>query len=226
MRLINTHTLDFSEFFGSDIPAYAILSHTWGAEEVTYTEWLSRDDSCRAKEGYKKIDGARKQALQDGLDWLWVDTNCIDKSSSAELSEAINSMYQWYGLSQICYAYLVDMTSHESQCGGSHGNLISSRWFTRGWTLQELLGPRRLTFYSKEWLPVGDKSDIKVAQRISEGTGINKRYLLDKKPISMASVAERMSWLSRRRTTREEDIAYCMMGIFDINSKFLAYISI
>lgn len=217
MRLINTHTLEFSEFYGSNIPQYAILSHTWGAEEVTYSEWLSRDRRCRAKEGYRKIDSASRQAVEDGWDWLWVDTNCIDKSSSAELTEAINSMYQWYECSQVCYAYLVDVSTHQSR-SKFRQRFSSSRWFTRGWTLQELLAPRQMTFFSQEWLILGDRSDREISDMISEVTGIDDTYLRGF-PSRFASVAQRMSWLARRRTTREEDIAYCMLGIFGINSK-------
>jgi hypothetical protein len=218
MRLINTRTLEFSEFFGSDIPRYAILSHTWGPEEVTYRDWLSRDESCLAKDGYRKIEGAANQALKDGLDWLWVDTNCIDKSSSAELTEAINSMYQWYMNSRICYAYLADVPDHHSQRKAQEC-FKSSRWFTRGWTLQELLAPKRLTFYSREWSPLGKRSDNQILWLISEVTGIGIPYLTGHTEVRAASVSKRMSWLSQRQTTREEDTAYCMLGIFGVNSK-------
>jgi hypothetical protein len=108
MRLINAHTLEFEEFLGQNIPKYAILSHTWRAGEVTFKGWENREVPAR-KAGYAKIMGTCRQALEDGLDYVWVDTNCIDKSSSAELTEAINSMFAWYRDAEVCYVYLADV---------------------------------------------------------------------------------------------------------------------
>ncbi|KAI0156438.1 heterokaryon incompatibility protein-domain-containing protein [Xylariaceae sp. FL1272] len=219
MRLINTRTLELKEFFGKDIPVYAILSHVWGAEEVTYQEWTSRQSSVVSnKSGYQKIIGACDRAVRDRLDWLWVDTNCIDKTSSAELSEAINSMFKWYADSKVCYAYLNDVTKH---AGDWNYDFRKSRWFTRGWTLQELLAPKLLTFFSKEWRRLGDRSDAKLLSIISDRTSIEMPYLTGHSQLNMASVAKKMSWLSRRETTREEDIAYCMLGIFEVNMPLL-----
>lgn len=118
------------ERVGNDIPPYAILSHTWGPskDEVTYHDLLN--GTGRNKMGYCKLEFCRKQAEQDRLQYFWVDTCCIDKTSSAELSEAINSMYSWYQAAEVCYAYLADVPSNNT--------FSCSRWFTRGWTLQEL----------------------------------------------------------------------------------------
>lgn len=127
MRLINTQTLDLEEYYGSSIPQYAILSHTWGDDEVTYRHW-SDPELRKAHLGYNKIIMACDYALAQGHKHLWVDTNCIDKSSSAELTEAINSMFPWYAESAVCYAYLEDVPNVE---------FSKSRWWTRGWTLQE-----------------------------------------------------------------------------------------
>ncbi|KAI1262331.1 heterokaryon incompatibility protein-domain-containing protein [Xylariaceae sp. FL1019] len=219
MRLINTKTLELKEFFGKHIPAYAILSHVWGADEVTYQEWTARQSSVvRNKSGYQKIVGACAQACQDRLDWLWVDTNCIDKTSSAELTEAINSMFKWYADSKICYAYLNDVSRHSAEWSN---DFRRSRWFTRGWTLQELLAPKLMTFFSQEWRRLGDRSDPWLLPIISNATLIEVPYLTGHSQLNMASVAKKMSWLSRRETTREEDIAYCMLGIFEVNMPLL-----
>ncbi|KAK1997389.1 heterokaryon incompatibility protein [Colletotrichum falcatum] len=226
MRLINTNTLSLDEFYGDDVPRYAIVSHTWSAGEVTFQDW--RDPAvAREKKGFQKIELARAQALRDGLDYLWIDTCCINKDSSAELSEAINSMFAWYECSVKCYAYLSDIQHPEqgslSDCGQNEQRrvLSRSRWFTRGWTLQELLAPREVLFFSAEWNLLGTRRSL--ADAIQGVTNIDRQYLhrRSRKLLSGASVAERMSWLSCRRTTRVEDMAYCMLGIFDINMPLL-----
>ncbi|KAI3327867.1 heterokaryon incompatibility protein-domain-containing protein [Xylariaceae sp. AK1471] len=222
MRLINTLTLDVQDFFGSSIPEFAILSHTWGSEEVTYQQWIARNNSKGSlahKNSYQKIKGAYQQAYEDGLHWLWIDTICIDKTSSAELTEAINSMFKWYMDSKICYAYLADVAA--ADLSDRDTSFCASLWFTRGWTLQELLAPRDLVFYSREWLPIGSRSDPRLLSAISRTTRIETMYLTGHKSLKMASVAKRMSWLSKRQTTREEDIAYCMLGIFGVNMPLL-----
>ncbi|KAK0385736.1 hypothetical protein NLU13_6913 [Sarocladium strictum] len=226
MRLINTQTLKLSEFYGDDVPPYAILSHTWGQNEVTFQEWTAwqngTDPTQAGREGFVKIRGACKQARSDMLDWLWVDTNCIDKTSSSELTEAINSMYTWYRDSEICYAFLADVPP--LRLHGMEGDPFrafrKSRWFTRGWTLQELLAPKRIDFFANTWTRIGNKSRS-LMRVVHEITTIELSYLLGMKDVAMASVAKRMSWLSRRRTTRTEDIAYCMLGIFEINMPLL-----
>ncbi|KAI9150386.1 Vegetative incompatibility protein [Paramyrothecium foliicola] len=219
MRLINTTTLGLQEFSGAGIPKYAILSHRWEEEEVTYTQWMEGSAMMRNKKGYKKIRGACKEALKDGFSWLWVDTNCIDKSSSAELTEAINSMFRWYTDAEICYAYLSDV----SATGNTFRiqDFRRSQWFTRGWTLQELLAPKQLTFYSQEWSHIGGLSDPHLLASVSEITSIETSYLAGYMQINMASAAKRMSWLSKRTTTKEEDMAYCMLGIFEVNMPLL-----
>jgi hypothetical protein len=205
MRLINVDTLRLEEYFGDDRPQYAILSHTWGGEEVTLQEWQSLNRPSN-KAGHDKIVTACRRALADGLRYLWCDTSCIDKTSSAELSEAINSMFRWYQEANICYGYLADVNDRAS--------VAASRWMTRGWTLQELLAPKAIHFYSSDWTPLGDRKDL--TQELLKGTGIPAEFLAGR-PVHDASVAQRMSWLAPRRTTRVEDMAYCMLGIFDIN---------
>ncbi|ROW10296.1 hypothetical protein VMCG_02053 [Cytospora schulzeri] len=215
MRLINAATLRFEEFFGASIPIYAILSHTWENEEVTFEEFLKPHSTT--KDGYIKIKSTCDVALRRGLEYVWIDTCCINKSSSAELTEAINSMFRWYERCELCIAYLVDV----APTGDDPEGFGSSRWFTRGWTLQELLAPHEVDFFSSDWTPIGTRG--KLAGPISRITGVDEVYLVTTKRgsrfslLKQASVAERMSWAARRITTREEDIAYCLLGIFGVN---------
>jgi len=152
MRLVNCTTLELEEFFGTNIPSYAILSHTWGDSEVSFAEYTCNQAAVSTKEGYNKIVLTCRQARLDELNYAWVDTCCIDKSSSAELSEAINSMFAWYRSSTVCYAYLSDV--FKSDLGNG---LVYSRWFTRGWTLQELLAPTKMLFYDHNWVMLGSR---------------------------------------------------------------------
>lgn len=215
MRLINARSLALEQFFGDATPKYAILSHTWDEGELSYQDWQERRNEASKRDGYFKIVAACQQALKHGLNYAWVDTVCIDKTSSAELSEAINSMFAWYRDAVFCYAYLSDVeyTGGELDVDG----FCNSRWFTRGWTLQELLAPSWLIFFSKEWVMLGRKSSSRLLKPISEVTGVDIEYLAGASNLGDASVAKRMYWLSRRRTTRVEDLAYCVLGIFGIN---------
>jgi hypothetical protein len=215
MRLLNANTREIHNFASSDgIDEFAILSHTWGLGEVTLQEWQSLSTAELAlKEGYRKIDYCCKQALQDGYEWVWVDTCCIDKSSSAELSEAINSMFQWYKDAAICYAHLTDVPDDTRQ-DSLLGALSESRWFTRGWTLQELLASSSIVFYSENWQTLTTK--LASVEILSTITGIERAYL-EGAPLEGASTAKRMSWAASRETTRIEDIAYCLLGIFEVN---------
>ena len=207
MRLLNTSTLHFGEFSDHEIPIYLILSHRWGKDEVSYQQMAS-DDSLHG-EGFVKIDRFCQIAARKGFKWVWVDTCCIDKKSSAELSEAINSMYQWYHNAQECLIYLSDVEE-----GNDAESIQDSAWFTRGWTVQELLAPRLATFYDKHWTELGTRIDllfdVVVAARIDTAS-------LEEGLWSERSVARKMSWFAHRQTSRIEDLAYCMLGIFDIN---------
>ncbi len=162
--------------------------------------------------GYSKIRSCCAIAAQQGFEYVWIDTCCIDKTSSAELSEAINSMYRYYQEAQICYAYLADVRKINSRYPDGGRKFRGSRWFTRGWTLQELLAPKQVIFYGSDWQELGSKSDLR--SQISLITGVQLRHMID---INSASVAQKMSWASGRKTTRVEDIAYSLMGIFDVN---------
>ncbi|KAJ4221414.1 hypothetical protein NW757_014468, partial [Fusarium falciforme] len=213
MRLLNTSTFELSDFVDGHTPPYAILSHTWGNEEVLFED-LHGDPTT--KSGWRKVQGACKLAHRLGNKWIWIDTCCIDKSSSAELSEAINSMFHWYGQATTCYAYLADVPYSQSGKANYTACIEGSRWFTRGWTLQELLAPRVVDFYSSEWRFIGSKVDL--SHHLQRVTGIDAAYLDDRrKGLTSASVAEKMCWASKRRTTRVEDMAYCLLGLFNIN---------
>ena len=216
MRLLNTSSITLEEFMSNERPPYAILSHTWKQEEILLAD--IRDGTAASKKGYAKLIGCCKKAAEHGFDWVWIDTCCIDKTSSAELSEAINSMYAWYESSTTCLAYLQDVSV--SQGGGKHyiRQFTRSRWFERGWTLQELLAPHNVEFYTCEWEEIGSKTSL--SGRLAIKTKIPKEILYGA-DISDYNVAQRMSWASTRRTTRVEDMAYCLMGLFKVNMPLL-----
>ena len=208
MRLIerrNGGSFSLTRDLVDNIPPYAILSHTWGVdgEEVSYQD-LS-EHAHTNKSGYNKIQFCGEQAAKDGLQFLWVDTCCIDKSSSAELTESINSMFRWYREALKCYVYLSDVPNV---------TLRNSRWFTRGWTLQELIAPRSVESFSSKCQRLGTKSSME--REIHEITGIPLKALRGH-PLSDFSVTERVSWAAKRRNTRKEDEAYCLLGIFDVH---------
>ncbi|KAK0750044.1 heterokaryon incompatibility protein-domain-containing protein [Schizothecium vesticola] len=209
MRLINTGTGLFEEFIGRNIPKYAILSHTWEEEKVSFSDM--QKDGHQAKKGFEKIRMTCKLAADAGIQYAWVDTCCIDKSSSAELTEAINSMYRWYQRSAICYAYLSDL----SPSGSMYAALPSCRWFTRGWTLQELIAPSEIRFFNRSWIDRGSKESL--CTKLSEITGIDAKVLRHEVPLASIAVAQRMSWAAKRETTRIEDRSYSLLGLFGVH---------
>ncbi|KAK1831850.1 heterokaryon incompatibility protein-domain-containing protein [Podospora conica] len=219
MRLINTKTLEIKEH-GDRPPRYAILSHTWGPEEVTFQDCVPNPHKASSKHGYAKFRGACAQARKDHYDYLWIDTNCIDKTSHVELTEAINSMFKWYSKAHRCYTYLSDVADdavHFDKCSGMPKVTEAfrrSKWFTRGWTLQELLATRDVVFFSRNWQRLGTKLELQIP--VSEITGIPTDYLVNNQELRTASVAQRMSWISKRETTQLEDMAYSMLGILGI----------
>lgn len=225
MRLLHSTTLELTEFFDTGLPPYAILSHTWEKDEVTFQEMRTHTSQTKQKAGFLKIQRAADLAKSKGYEYVWVDTCCIDKSSSAELTEAINSMYRWYKQSGVCFAFLSDVSLgpgfdidslEKSQL---LDRLFSSCcWATRGWTLQELIAPEIILFYGSDSSYLGNKhSLIRILHHV---TGISSKVLISC-DLSNSSVAERMSWASKRETTRVEDMAYCLMGIFDVNMPLL-----
>ncbi|KAM7216255.1 hypothetical protein V8F06_008374 [Rhypophila decipiens] len=199
MRLINTRTRQMKEFIGQNIPKYAILSHTWEEEEVTLSDIMTNPDH-KKKKGYGKIDVTCKLALQDRLDYAWVDTCCIDKSS-------INSMFRWYQQSHICYGYPSDLQPSAQFEDGLKG----CRWWTRA--------PAQFYFYDNIWTCRGSKR--RFAQLVSQITGIDIEILDHKARLSSVPVARRMAWAACRETTRIEDRAYSLLGIFGVNMPML-----
>ena len=254
MRLLNVRTKTLKEFAPDSIPPYAIFSHTWTQEEeVTFQEMNSGQTT--GKKGLAKIVGCCRLAEAENLDYVWIDTCCIDKSSSSELSEAINSMYRWYEQATCCFAFLEDYPATDSDsgdkpCSRRHyeitaqdldGGLVSwfcgdcfrnCRWFTRGWTLQELLAPTSLKFYSKAWAYIGRVGKTtshfhpsfqtrQLETVIKDITNIPIEYINRQRSLSSASIAQRFSWASRRKTSRPEDVAYCLLGLFDVQMPLL-----
>ncbi|TVY34372.1 Vegetative incompatibility protein HET-E-1, partial [Lachnellula subtilissima] len=220
MRLLqhnNDGNFSLTEFFESNIPEYAILSHRWGAEEVTFKDLM--DGTSKSKAGYGKIQFCGRQAKHNGLQYFWVDTCCIDKSNSTELAEAINSMFRWYRDATKCYVYLPDVSQpHSGSADMSNepweSTFRKSEWFTRGWTLQELIAPASVDFFSKEGELLGNKASLE--RHICEITGIPVSALRGS-PLSDFSVAERFSWAASRETFRQEDKAYSLLGTFNVN---------
>lgn len=223
MHLLNVETLKLETFYDKQVPKYAILSHTWGVDEVTFSDIQTpASPTVTGRAGFDKILKTCNQARIDKYKYAWVDTCCIDKSSSAELTEAINSMFKWYRGAGVCYAFLSDVSKAEFD-----STFSKSRWFTRGWTLQELIAPDDVVFFDRDWQDLGTKRNHH--SLISNITGINVDVLSGVKRsrspwddgIEQFSVAQRMSWASGRETTRVEDEAYCLLGIFNINMPML-----
>ncbi|KIW86820.1 uncharacterized protein Z519_12606 [Cladophialophora bantiana CBS 173.52] len=215
MRLINTRTLKLESFDDDKIPVYAILSSKWEDDEVIFQDM--NKDGLTQKKDYRKISEACKQARKDKVGYIWIDTCCIDRTKSSELSQAINSMYQWYKESKKCYAYLFDVL-HSKTNAVVGSSFEKSVWFTRGWTLQELLAPREVHFFDCQWNAIGTRTSLFL--RIASITRIAKEALLGT-PLDSFSVAQRMSWAAGRKTTCIEDVAYSLMGIFDVRMAML-----
>ena len=222
--LLRSDTGKFSltrDFVGDDtIPPYAILSHTWGAdaEEVTFDDLTN--GTGKDKPGYEKILFCGEQARQDNLQYFWIDTCCINRANYTELSQAVNSMFRWYHDATRCYVYLPDVsnsafhTNKKFNAWPWESDFRKSRWFERGWTLQELLAPSSVEFFSRERQRLGDKRSLK--QQIHEITGIADSALQGV-PLSQFSIDERLLWMKYRQTKLEEDKAYSLLGIFDIS---------
>lgn len=224
MWLIDTRTLRLKLVQNSELH-YAILSHTWGDEEVNFKEMDSKAPGRLRKAGWTKIVETCRIARDTfGLDYVWIDTCCIDKSSSAELSEAINSMFTWYKTATVCIVYLEDLKlvpDKRCQPGSTRfrGRLGACRWFTRGWTLQELIAPSEMVFCDGDWVQFGTKDEL--VSDLSEITGIEDDVLRNVDLLSAAHVGKKMSWAASRQTTRIEDQAYCLLGIFDVHMPLL-----
>jgi len=209
MRLLHATSIELKEFSDDSIPKYAIISHRWQDDEVSFQH--IQNGSATNKGGYSKLKLCCRQATKESFEYIWIDTCCIDKTNSVELSESINSMYRWYKNATVCYVYLFDV---HSMAVTNDLSFEKSIWFTRGWTLQELIAPPRVEFYNSTWDKLGTKESLK--ETISVITGIDVGVLEGVDPESF-SIAKRMSWASKRATTRAEDVAYSLLGLFGIN---------
>ncbi|KAI0648593.1 hypothetical protein C8Q79DRAFT_582841 [Trametes meyenii] len=234
MWLLNTLTYELKKFpLRKERPYYAILSHCWDEDperEVTFAD-MQDLSKARAKPGWAKIEGAcaaarrytckdRKNGGRSPFEWLWDDTCCIDKTSSAEHSEAINSMFMWYRDAKLCLTYLGDVPSADKP-RAHNSSFRKSRWFTRGWTLQELVASNAdMVFLTSDWTEIGTCRDL--AELLESITGIPQMLLASPHPhrlylVYQTSVAKRMSWAAGRKTSRREDRAYSLLGIFAVN---------
>lgn len=224
MHLLDTTTLELAEFYDSNTPPYAILSHTWGDEEITFQDMQESSERIRSKSGYIKIVKFCSRARHHGFQYAWVDTVCIDKRSSAELTEAINSMYRFYFDAAICLIYLADVPRIVEDAPSRRAKyrpVKQSRWFSRGWTLQELIAPITREFLAEDWSTIEDDGSGHLLTLISEVTGISATLLQDRSQLSKYPVSAKMSWASRRQTTRSEDVAYSLMGLFNVSMPVL-----
>ncbi|KAK1755526.1 heterokaryon incompatibility protein-domain-containing protein [Echria macrotheca] len=248
MRLINTTTEKLEEFIDpKKFPKYAILSHRWLDEEVTCREYQEESTNLKTQhnkcKSLEKIRKACQLAKGRKHEYIWIDTCCIDKTSSAEISEAVNCMFAWYRAAEVCYAYMFDVRPgynvadmlEAARMGELDGSTDESRrdsesisllvsfhesdWFTRGWTLQELIVPVEVEFLANDWSPIGTRSQM--APIITKACGVDAYALTPGVDLNWVSVARKMYWASRRTTTREEDLAYCLLGLFDVNMPLL-----
>lgn len=223
MRLLSRSTdydrIQLTNHNDDDVPPYSILSHTWiEGQEVTYQDLLA--DTGKERSGYTKIQFCVDKAAEDGIQYSWVDTCCIDKSTSEEVNTAINSMFRWYKRAVKCYVFLSDVHTPEKAADAQASRITwesafrSSRWFERGWTLQELLAPAIVEFFSNEGTRLGDK--ITLDQEIHKITKIPSAALRRQASLADFSIEERMSWAAQRKTLRKEDKAYCLLGILGV----------
>ncbi|RDX49359.1 HET-domain-containing protein [Lentinus brumalis] len=218
MWLLSTERAELHHFVSPDAieEGYAILSHVWDAQEQSFKDIRKLQKKCALTGdtprnfASEKVRRCCETAEQYGYKWVWLDSCCIDKTSSAELSEAINSMFRYYSLSQVCFVYMADVNISRLP-----SSFYESRWHTRGWTLQELIAPPTTYFLYSDWTLLGTK--FGVAHAIEEITRIPSSLLLGYTRLTDYSVAQRLSWAANRKTTRVEDEAYCLFGLLDVN---------
>ena len=222
MWLLSTDRAELHFFTSPDAidGGYVILSHTWDENESTFQDVRGLKERCQLS-GENPLDLVSSKirqccvvAARDGFRWVWIDTCCIDKTSSTELSEAINSMFRWYAESEVCYAFLADVPVGDV-ANASGSAFRRARWHKRGWTLQELIAPIHVVFLSRDWTRIGNKTTLTTL--LEEITSVPAQVLTREVHFHDLSIAERMSWASMRVTTRAEDEAYCLMGLFNVN---------
>ncbi len=230
IRLLNAKSMEFKMFGGSSsrkVPPYAILSHVWCKDddhEIIYQDMMAvrthkrrdvrgfealdlTDDAGDVRASHSKIMGHLANAVRCKIEWVWIDSCCINKHNHSELSSAINSMFTWYQNAARCFVYLADVTK----------SVLPSRsqqieWFTRGWTLQELLaaGWETTAFFNRDWRLLGSKRDLMT--EICQRSRIAPEHLED---YTLACAAVKLSWAADRQTSFEEDRVYSLLGLFD-----------
>ena len=222
MRLLNVETYELQDL-RQDV-TYAILSHRWYEEEITFEnlDAVQLKNEAAQSPQLDKIRGACARAKENRLGWIWIDSCCINKDSSQELARSINSMFQWYQKAAICYTYLSDVEgslvcadSSKRETPAAQPRRAHSEWFERGWTLQELLAPNQIIFFDRNWQSVGTKAELAID--ISRITGIEVPYLTGAKDFRSASIAKRLSWQAHRRTTEVEDMTYSLFGVLGVH---------
>ena len=220
MRLLHFDALGrlvLTDFRGKHIPPYAILSHRWSDSEILMED-ITSEIYKEKEEGYKKLMFCAEQAVRDKLHYFWIDTCCIDRWNNNERSRAINSMFQWYRNAMRCYVFLSDVSvstiTEPVQRSDWEASFCASAWFTRGWTLQELIAPVSVDFFSREGRRLGDKTSLD--QLLHSITGIPFTALRNC-PLNQFSTSERMRWTERRVTTEGEDMVYCLLGLLGIS---------
>ncbi|OQN95615.1 hypothetical protein B0A48_18692 [Cryoendolithus antarcticus] len=224
MRLLNVENLTFAEFQDDKKrPSYVIASHRWLKDgEATFQD--VRDFRNVNGEGYQKVKAFAEYIKSNipHVEWLWMDTCCINKESAAELSEAINTMFEWYHNAELCLAYLADVKT-----GDGISSFEQSVWFERGWTLQELLAPQTVVFVTKGWQVIGHKGDstsnkcrlfigCNLGKRIAQVTGIPEEVLYNYEASAGLSVDDNLKWMKSRKTTKPEDMSYALYGILGV----------
>ena len=218
MRLLHFNALSklvLTDFHGKRIPPYAILSHRWSDSEILIED-ITSETYREKEESYKKLMFCARQAAQDELQYFWIDTCCINRWNNNERSRAINSMFEWYRNATRCYVFLSDVlvSTEPVQRGDWEASFYASAWFTRGWTLQELIAPASVEFFSREGLRIGDKTSLD--QLLHTITSIPLAALRNC-PLDQFSTSERMQWAKNRVTTEEEDIVYCLLGLLSVS---------
>jgi len=217
LRFIDAQPQTLVEFSKNEIiPSYAILSHRWMKGEVVYKEFIEPKPETFKKHGFMKIRRACRQARDDGIRYLWADTCCIKQGDHADVAANITSMYAYYQNAQVCYAYLVDVISRDNMFGKLRkgSNPGGSEWLDRGWTLQELVAPRTVIFFNWDWQRIGDKHELR--DDIHRGTSIPLAVLSCEQSVKDVNVMDRMSWSMWRKTTKEQDQAYCLQGLLGV----------
>ena len=228
MRLLHfddVRGLVSTNFSEDAIPPYTILSHRWnGDTEVLFEDLAVSKRDFEKKAGYRKIEFCAAQTRKDGLQYFWVDTCGIDRWNQLERAQAVNSMYRWYERASKCYVFLSDVSTGEATRSASRARppqddawktqFRTSEWFQRGWTMQELISPKVVEFFSVESQFLGDKNSL--VDLIHDITLIPIAALQGKTPLREFSIAARMSWAENRATTEPEDFAYCQLGLLEV----------